>query len=180
MTEQDIIEMKRAMDEAEKDDTPFVVQTDDSLTVVGDVNKTEVKQMDYKINFRVPVNFGKDFDGVLSIDGRYKLFSVDYKNICITPRKEGKLKGKLLSLIPYFRDVDENGELRKLTDEEIALRFYGSDGEILDKTYDFVASVLGVNDELIDLMDDVSVIATFDKILGDFPELYNGADVFFN
>lgn len=179
MTEKDLLSMKAAMEKAEKDDTPFLVQTENESTVVGDINKTEKKICSYSVLFRIPIKYAEGFDGAISKDGKYKLFRINYEDITVTPRNEIYYKGLLLEIIKYFRLEDEHGELRQITRDETIELFYLNGAEVLNKTYDFVGKFLGVDEGLFDMMDDGSVIENFDKILSDFPELYNGSDIFF-
>ena len=44
ITYEEFVEMKKKMDEAEEDTTPYAITDGDEISVVGDPNKTEIKQ----------------------------------------------------------------------------------------------------------------------------------------
>ena len=54
ITYEEFVEMKKKMDEAEEDTTPYAITDGDEISVVGDVNKTEIKKSDYVILFAYP------------------------------------------------------------------------------------------------------------------------------
>ena len=54
ITYEEFVEMKKKMDEAEEDTTPYAITDGDEISVVGDPNKTEIKKNDYVILFAYP------------------------------------------------------------------------------------------------------------------------------
>lgn len=174
-------ETMMAMKEAEKDDTPFIVASKDDLTVVGDPNKTKVKTFDYSLSVRVPSKYANLLEnGTKSNDGKWVVDKLEFSDVTITPRTEIKIKGKLLNILKYFKGVDSENHIRDLSEEEQLEMFYEHYDELVKPIYDFVCEFLGVDDSLCEMIEFESVVDVFNKIIVDFPELYNGADVFFD
>lgn len=165
-----------AFKEAEKDDTPFLLATEDELAVVGDANKTKVNAHDFIIKFRVPQ---EQEDGSV----KYAVISKEFKKAYITPRQDAHIVRALTILLAYYRDVKENelGEMSisDLTAEkkrEIALNM---GDEIVDAMYDVTATFLGIDNELKDYMLQSSVMDATAQIITNFAEAANEADTFF-
>ena len=180
MTQEEILSIKRSMEKAEKDDTPFAVVNDGEVTVVGDPNKTQKKEVTCAILFRIPVEYGKLLDDVkLSSDGRFYLAEVEYKAMTVTPRKEIVYKGKMLSILNFVKAMKDDGEIETIDDKTFVNLFYMYPEQMSFAIYDFVGEFLNIPVEIRDMMEDVSVISAFNDILESFPEIYNGADLFF-
>lgn len=180
MTQEEILSIKKSMEKAEKDDTPFAVVNDGEITVVGDPNKTEKKEVSCTILFRIPISYGKMIpEARLSDDGRFYLAEVEYKAVTVTPRKEIVYKGKMISILNFVKALKESGEIETIDDATFVTIFYMYPDQVSYAIYDFVGEFLGIPEEIRDMMEDVSVISAFNDILESFPEIYNGADLFF-
>lgn len=155
-----------ALDAAEESVVPFPVAGEE-LAVVGDANATEINKHDYKITFRVPK------------DGKYAHKTVEYKDVYITPRQDAQVMKALTVFIPYFRKLKDNGDVEKMTEEEVTsvFRFLGDD--FFDAVYDVVAAVLRIDNDLKNYMTPDSAIEAATQIITDFPETVNAADTFF-
>ena len=169
MTREDYDRIDQALQEAEKDDTPFLVAKDDELIVVGDANKTELNIHDFEITFRLPP---KDGD-------QYQFYTKKFKNVYVTPRQETRVLKCLTALMPFYNKIDANGGLEKLSKEEVGSLLMESDEEMFDIMYELVSVVLGIDRQLQEYMLPASVLTATDLIIQMFPEAVNEANVFF-
>lgn len=168
-------DVKSAMDKAEEDVTPFAVVNDSKLSVIGDPNKTQVKQNDYVLTFRFPPS--------MNVEGRKTARGIEvdmtFKDIFIKPRDDMDIVRLLVNILPYFRKVEEDGTVTELGRDDIFNIIGSLSDEIINAMVDLVAKVCGVDERLKDYITPLSVMQTVAKIIGDFPELENEADTFF-
>lgn len=162
--------IKAAMDTAQDDTTPFMVVKDDNIAVVGDPNKTEIKNFDYKITFVFP--YGDDLS-------KYKQHEVEFKNIFIAPRQNPRIVALLTRLMPYFRKALPDGTVGDYTEAESLNILAEMDDDILDLMYKLVGSVLKIDKSLWENMRLDTVMAAFVQIVHNVPELVNEADASF-
>lgn len=170
MTREDYELIEVGLKEAEKDDTPFLVATEDELKVVGDANKTEVNDHDFEITFRLPPEKAGD---------SFRYVKKEFKNVYITPRQDSKVLKAITTMMPFFKAVRPSGRVEDLTDEEKQAVIDAIGDEANDAMYDMVALVLGIDEALKDYMFLPSVLQATEKIIRAFPETMNEADVFF-
>lgn len=170
MTLQEYNTIDEAFKGAEKDDTPFVVATEGELAVVGDANKTQLNIHDFEITFRTPPE---------ERGGAYNYLTKKYEGVYITPRKETKVLKLITSMMPFFKDVTPEGEVRDLSEEEKIGILQSVEDEAFDIMYDLVAFVLGVDEMLKEYMTPVSVMQSALQIIQGYPEAVNEADTFF-
>lgn len=182
LTEQDLLKVQKAMKEAENDTTPFaIIDGGGEVSVVGDVNKTEVKQYNYSVMFRIPAQFKDLLPGADPIlDGKYYTAEIEYKNITITPRKDLNIVSAVVDIIPFLRDVLPSGESNDRDREELSkiVENHLTNDAIVNGLYKLVATVVGVSEPLVDMMMFSSVIDNAVKIILDFPEIFNESDFF--
>lgn len=171
------------LEKAHDDDTPFPVVSRDGMTVVGDVNKTEVKSHDYSVRFR----FTKEEAEELQIDpkeiiktvGDYVIIRMDYENVSIKPRYDLEIDAAIVKILPYFYSVnEETKKIGKRTDEQMAELVNEMSQEIGDDLYNVVAVILGVDRRIVDHMMWNDVISLWQKLPNDFPEVFNEAEGF--
>ena len=182
LTQNDLVKIQEKIKEAEADNTPFmVVDGDGGMNVIGDVNKTQPKYYDYTVRFRVPIQYKDLLPGAEeAFGGKYCVADVDYKNITISARKDLDIVACLIEMAPFLREIlpdgeardRDRGELEKIVQSAITNR------QIVDSMYNFVATMLGVDPVLRDMMLYSSVFSTTLKIMGDFPEILNESDFF--
>lgn len=181
MTEKDLLKIYDAMKKAEEDDTPFAVVNDGEISVVGDPNKTKVKKFDYEVKFVVPVKFSSLVpNGVKSEDGRYILDSIKFEDVTIVPRDLPVFQSKMMEVLKYFKTVMGDGELTEVQRSEIKNIVSSRAKEVVNSLYDFVGTFFSIPGPLVEMMDCNNVFENFERILEDFPPLYNGADLFFD
>ena len=180
-------DLKKAIKEAENDNTPYIGIKDDELHVLGDPNKTEIKAADYVVHFAFP-NTNKwraraeangDEIGKTTDDGRYFLATREYKNVYLSPRRIGAVVSTLAQIESFLYKILDNGEIRELTYEEMQGLLTVMNGELSDATYDLVATVLRVPFEEMEWMLPMNTIENAVKIAYNNPSAVNEADLFF-
>lgn len=169
MTRAEFELIESGLQEAEKDDTPFLVPAEDELVVVGDANKTEINSHDFEIAFRLPPTDG----------GSYRVVKKKFENVYITPRQDTKILKSITTMMPYFKSVKPDGKVEDLSKEEKLAVFDAIGDEVYDAMYDLVAFVLKIDPELKDYMMPTSVLKATAQIIQSFPEAINEADAFF-
>lgn len=170
MTREDFDSIDQALQDAEKDDTPFLVPGENELAVVGDANKTEINSHDFEISFRLPPEKKGE---------SYRVVKKKFENVYITPRQDTKILKAITTMMPYFKAVRPEGKVEDLTTEEKFEVFSSIGDEIYDAMYDLVALVLRIDPELKDFMMPTSVLKATAQIIRAFPEVINEADSFF-
>lgn len=180
-------ELKAAIKEAENDDTPYVGIKDDELHVLGNPNKTEIKPADYVVRFAFPnteeyraraeVNGGEV--GQTTDDGRYFLYTREYKNVYLTPRRMGAVVSTLAQIESFMYKVFDNGEIRELSYEETVAMLQVMNGELSDATYELVATVLRIPYDEMEWMLPLNTVENAVKIAKNNPSAVNEADLFF-
>ena len=170
MTEKDYFKVVDAMDEAQESDRPYLIHEEEPI-VVGDANETEVTPTDFKVLFRIPK---KENNKVT-----YEYREIEYNDVYITPRMDMKIVRVMSELTPFFRKVNEKGEVEKYTDDEAMKIVESLDDEILDHMYDLVGSVLRIDRRLVPFIELAAVLDNVTQIIHAFPEVYNESEAFF-
>lgn len=181
-------ELKGAIKEAEKDDTPYIGIKDDELHVLGNPNKTEVRAADYMVCFAFPnteewrarAEQNGDTIGKTTEDGRYFLCKRLYKNVYLTPRRIGAVVSTLAQIESFLFKITENGEIKELSYEEMQSLLQVMNGELSDATYELVATVLRIPYEEMEWMLPMNTIENAVKIAVNNPSAVNEADLFFD
>ena len=184
MTVEQFIEMKKKMDEAENDTTPYAVAENDDISVVGDVNKTEIKKHEYVIQFAYPNNdYWKDRikrEGakILKETDNYIGVEKRFKDVWIPPRVYTAVQTAFAEVYQFFKVATEDGNVRDLTNEEIleALRILNQ--TMVESMCHAVATVLRIEPEEEQCMLPTSTMVTILLMIEDFPEVINGMDFF--
>lgn len=183
VTLEDMTKLQDGIEEAHKDDTPFPIVADKEIKVVGDANKTEIKQHDFNIRFRFP----KDMPEVQNIDpseiiktvGEYIIVNFEFKNVKIKPRYDLEIIAALSRIYPYLYKINEKTKsLEKRSTKEITDIIDGMCQTIGDDLYHVTAAILGVDKELEQWMmwNDVEDFVT--HIPQNYPELLNETEGF--
>ena len=170
MTRAEFELIEGGLQEAEKDDTPFLVPAEDELVVVGDANKTEINSHDFEISFRLPPE---------EKGGSYRVVKKKFEDVYITPRQDTKVLKALTELMQYFKAVKPSGDVNNLTPEEKLAVVEQLGDEAYDIMYDLTAFVLKIDPALKDYMTPTTVLQATLQIIKSFPEAVNEADAFF-
>lgn len=182
MTEQDLIRIQEEMRKAESSTVPFaIVDGNGSVSVVGDVNKTELKVYSYTVKFRVPARYASMLHGGNSVfNGKYVISEIEYPDVYISPRKDIILLNCLNDLKGFLIEVLPDGETKDRDSKELVPIIMNNitNKVILNAMYEFVGTAIGVSDSLIPMMTYDSVFENFVKLIEDFPELINEQDFF--
>ena len=181
-------ELKGAIEEARKDDTPYIGIKDDELHVLGNPNKTEVQPADYVVLFAFPnteewrarSEANGDEIGKTTADGRYFLATRHFKNVYLTPRRIGAVVSTLAQIESFIYKITENGEIKDMNYEEMQTLMTVMNGELSDATYDLVATVLRIPYEEEEWMLPLNTIENAVKIAVNNPSAVNEADLFFD
>lgn len=170
-------EISEAIETADETSKPYLVPTKDTLNVVGDATKIEVAPKDYTLEFRFPIEYAKKLNG--EIRNGMCVKEIDFKNVFPKPINQMTHIQMLIKLFPFFREI-RDGEVETPTKEQLREMIMSFTQEIVDIMYEFVASVLEIDDSLKDNISPMSVIMTTLAIMKDFPELTAEADAFFD
>ena len=181
-------ELKGAIKEAEKDDTPYIGIKDDELHVLGNPNRTEIKAADYVVHFAFPnteewrrkAEANGDEIGKTTDDGRYFLSKRTFKNVYLSPRRMGAVVATLAQIESFLFKITENGEIKELNYEETQQLLMVMNGELSDATYELVATVLRIPYEEMEWMLPLNTIENAVKIAVNNPSAVNEADLFFD
>ena len=170
MTEKDYLKIVDAIEDAGESDRPYLVHEEEPI-IVGDANDTQVNKTDFKVKFRLP----KKEDGKIT----YEHKEIEYNDVFITPRMDMKIVRAVGELTPFFRKVNEDGEIENFSPEEAGEIVESLSDEIIDHLYDLVGSVLNINPSLRPYMTVASVFENTAAIIRAFPEAYNEGEAFF-
>lgn len=177
----DMKKIQSALEEAPKDDTPFPVVTKKGLAVVGDPNKTEVKERNYTIEFHFDKMeleaFGIDEDEIERwVDGQ-AVVHMEFDHVTIKPRYRLEVDAAIVKILPYFWRLDEeNKKITERTDEELTDLVNDMCIEIGDDMYNLVAAVCRIDRRIVENMEWMSVTDTIVRIIKDFPEVFNSSE----
>ena len=179
LTQEQFLEMSKSLKKAEEDDTPIIALVNDELNVVGDANKTQLNKHTYTLRFRFPQSY-EQFRTPDSYDvGSWFVNELIFEDVYVSPRRDLQVVSAIMEIVPYFKSVSESGELQDKTEKELIDFAKNIPHNIIDDMYDVVSAFLGVDDSLVDFMSPMSVIDTMGKLIEDYPEVFNEADVFF-
>ena len=175
ITQAEMLKLKEAIKEAEKSETPFPILKDGELAVVGDVNDIGVKKHDYKVMFRFPKSFGIEGKPV----GDYIMTEVEFKDKFITGLQDFAVIREMVTLIPFFNNLNEDGSVTERTEEELAEIVTQLNDGIVESIYRVIAAVLEIDDEFMKYIVPMSAIHTIGEIIKNNASAWNEADVFF-
>lgn len=175
-----LAEISKKIDDAQKDDTPFLInQGDDTpLAIVGDANKTKVKRNDYKIRFNFPEGLLQEVpEGAIHGVGCIYL-EEEFKDRLVTPSQQLIMMDCSITLLEFFHELKEDGTLEKSTENQLFKRFARAGEKLHLAIYEFVATFLGIPDNLAGYMMVGSVMSALIAIIDNHPELINESEIF--
>lgn len=186
LTVEEFIELKKKMDEAENDTTPYVITNDDEISVVGDPNNTEVKKHDYMIEFGYPNT--ESWAKTLKAEGA-EIFSKTnnyigvrryYKDVWVPPMIYTAVQTAFAEMYQFFNVITDDGGVRDLTEEEMMTALKMLSQEMMESMAHAVATILRIPEREEMFMLPITTMASIMRMIDDFPELLNGVDFFSN
>lgn len=184
MTVEQFAELKKKMDEAEHDTTPYAVADDDEIMVIGDVNNTEVQKHIYTIQFAYPnTEYWRDRleeDGVKieKETPNYLGVTKQYQDVWVPPRVYTAVQTAFAEVYQFMNMTTEDGEIRDLTNEEMIEALHILSQDMIEAMCHAVATVLRIEPTEELFMLPTSTMATISLLISDFPEIINGMDFF--
>lgn len=215
----DWLDINKSLEKAREDDTPHSVLNNGNLAVVGDANKTEVKKVDYQIKFRFEEGELQAYPKNAKKVGKYIMFTIDFEDIHINPRKDMLLVESALGIYPIITALtnvvdtcnsqieemlkqagaeytkDDDGQItlsqpNKQLEDEIEvmkaqaniemIHVYNQAGEQGQQAiYDFVKTLLNIDDVLADHMLPGSVLNALYATIVNNPEIFNETETVF-
>lgn len=115
----DWLDINKGLEKAREDDTPHAVLNNGNLAVVGDANKTEVKKVDYQIKFRFEEGELQAYPKNAKKVGKYIMFTIDFEDIHINPRKDMLLVESALGIYPIITALTNVVDTRNSQIEEM-------------------------------------------------------------
>lgn len=179
MTQEDFLKIKKEMDRAEADTTPYAAVVGDEIAVVGDPMNTEVKKHDYTATFLIPKEMSPMFPDAKDVGKGYLRVDIEYKDIFVNARNNMKYTSKMAQLIPFYKKLEDNGDVTDMELDELINMFAQLEDYVVEALYGLVQVVLGVDESLIGFMTPGSVLRISQEIMHDFPNVLNQADLFF-
>lgn len=181
ITKEDFEEIKRRLDEAENDDTPYAIVANEEIGIVGDADKTEMKKGEYTIRFGFPnteewrkrINPDEIFKETENYIGVIKTF----KDVFVSPRRHSIVLSAFTELYAFFNFIMDDGEVRDLTEEELPMALKVLD-ENADSVYRAVAAIIGIDEDVAEWMLETDATTALLKMIQDFPEIVNETDFF--
>lgn len=184
LTVEEFIELKKKMDEAENDTTPYAITQDDEISVVGDPNKTEVKKQDYMIEFGYPntASWQKRLKAekaeIFGQSANYIGVRRYYTDIWIPPMIYTAVQTAFAEMYQFFNVIMDDGAVRDLTGDEIVTAIKMLSQEMMESMAHAVASILRIPEQEELFMLPTSTMGAVMRMIEDFPELMNGVDFF--
>lgn len=178
----DMLNIQEGMDQAEKDDTPFVAASEEGVKVIGDANKTEVKSRNYAMRFRFPKSEASNIDekDIVQEVADEVIVRVEFNDVHIMPRRDLEVVDAILQILPYFKKLDDDGvNIENLKGAELMSFLRNANEQVGDAMYEVAAAVLNIDRNLRDHMVLTDVFKMTRRFIDDFPEVFNEADVFF-
>lgn len=200
ITKSDFDDLGKVIEKAREDTTPYAVYDGKSeqLSVYGDANKTENKSVDMTVLFRFLKEDFEQPDDIADTKeiGKYVQYSRTYTDVTITPRKNTEVLEHLLSVVPYFTELEdamsdfkeamEKAETKEQKSEVYrvynikVLHVYNTmSDDVTIALYNFVATLCGISDEEAAHMVASSVMTAASTIITEFPEVFNEAETLF-
>lgn len=186
MTVEQFIELKKHMDEAENDTTPYVVtDEDDGLQIVGDPNETEITKYQYEIMFGYPKTdeVRKRLEGMKNCEitnetDNYIACKRTFKDVWIPPRIYPAVQTAFAELYQFFNMITDDGGIRDLTEDEIVEVLRMLDQKMIEAMCHAVGTILGISEAEEQCMVSLTVYPVIVQMIRDFPEIVNGMDFF--
>ena len=184
MTVEQFVEMKHKMDEAENDTTPYAIAEGEEMSVIGDVNNTEIKKHEYVIQFAYPnTEYWKhriESEGMKVLKETENYIGVErrFKDVWVPPRVYTAVQTAFAEVYQFFNMATDDGKIRDLTNDEIIEALRVLNQQMIESMCHAVATVLRLEPEEEECMLPTSTMTTILLMIDDFPEIINGMDFF--
>lgn len=179
MTQEDYLKVLKSLDEAQEDTTPYAAVIGDEIVVEGDPNNTKVVKQDYTLNFLFPEEKANLFPNAKKAGEGYVSVEIEYPGIFVDARNNLKYTAAMAQAMPFFRKLQDSGDVEDLTPDEAIELFASLEDEVVDALYHVVEVVLDVDKELVGSIAPGSAISVATRIIQDFPPIANQGDLFF-
>lgn len=173
-------QMSDALDNAQKDDTPFLSVANGSAQVVGNPMKTEKKSYDYKVLFVIPKDWKDQIGGgrVVKENDYEAMVEAEFKNVFVPGRYRVDVITAVTGILPFLRKTTPNGNVEAFTIDEYGEIVKTLNSEVLDAIYNVVGTVLRIDPQFVQCMHPISAIVNALKMFNDVPDVMNEADLF--
>lgn len=181
---EDFIELKKQMDEAENDTTPYAVVDNDEISVVGDPNNTELEKHDYVMGFLYPntdewrKQIFKNGDTIINETPNYIMVKRMYEDVWVPPRIFTNVQTSVIELLQFFNVVMDDGEIRDMEVDEMLEALKLLKPEMVEAMCHVMATVLRIPYEEEEYMSQIYCMRALVQLAAQFPEVFNGADFF--
>lgn len=179
MAQEAYLQVKENIDTAQNDNTPYAAVIGDDIVVNGDPNETVVTKKDYTAQFLIPEHEIQKYPGAKPIGRGYALLELEYKDVFPSARRNLEFTSAAARLMPFYRKMDDLGNIEELKEEEAIEFFAAFDKDIIRALYELVQVVLDVDDELMEYMAPSCALHLAVNITKDFPSVINQGDLFF-
>lgn len=170
----DVEELQKIFSKANDDTTPIAVSTDTGNTVTGDASKygtTEAK--DYELTFWLPVTEGQDTSGLELVNGgQAYVQKVTAKQKFITARIGRKVRSYASTIAMAFVNFKDDGDSEIYTVDDLLTIYSIFNDEVIDACEKLVVQVLGVSENMIEYITDVSLMDACAKIMKNNPSFF--------
>lgn len=180
ITADDMVEMAGKFDKAQEDSTPFLVTANDKVQIMGNPNKTERKNYNYKIMFGIPRELKDRIGGAkVLLDNGYELVvEVEFKNVFVPNKYRVDVVSAVTGVLPFLKKVTPDNEIVSFTYDEYAQIIGTLNHEVMEAVYTVVRRILRIDEDIAEYMSPISAIATALKMMDDMPDVLNEADLF--
>lgn len=180
LTVENMEQFSRTLDNAQKDDTPFLAVSDGKASVIGNPTKTEKKVTDYKILFGLPPEWRDRIGNAKIIRETEDEITVEatFKKVFIPGRYRMDVVTAVTGVLPFLRKTAPNGEVQEFTIDEYSDIVNSLNREVMSALYDVIKTVLRLDDDIADCMLPMSAIVTALQMFESMPDALNEADLF--
>ena len=168
-------DLKKSVDEAHADTTPYAGVAGNEVSVIGDANKIEMQKHDYKVTViwerEMAEKYGIKQEDIIKENDTHVAFEMEFKDVRITPMNRFKVTSAIADFLPFFFDPKKDGDVEERSLKELTQLSVEMSEEILDSMYLFVGAVLGVKKDVYENFDFQSVLELTHTFLRDFPDI---------
>lgn len=169
----DIEELQRTFQEANQDDTPIAVSTPSNQAVIGDpLKQGTTEPQDYELVFWLPVQGQPPAGAQLVMNGNAYVQVVKAKQKFITQRIGRKVRSYASTIAMAFMKFNEDGSSDLYTSNELMEVYAVFDDKVIDACEKMLVTVLGINEDLIQYITDMSLMENCSKLIRNNPSFF--------